>query len=39
MSTAHTEIGALTVNGEPATPQRTVRDGDTVEVCFRLPRK
>lgn len=28
----HTEIGALTVNGKPATLQRTVRDGDTVEV-------
>ena len=28
----HTEIGAVTVNGEPATLQRIVRDGDTVEV-------
>lgn len=33
----HTEIGALTVNGEPATPQRTVRDGDTVEVFPPAP--
>ena len=37
MSTAHTEIGALRVNGEPATPQRTVRDGDTVEVFPPAP--
>jgi uncharacterized protein len=28
----HTEIGAVTVNGEPATLQRIVREGDTVEV-------
>jgi hypothetical protein len=28
----HTEVGALTVNGKAATLQRTVRDGDTVEV-------
>jgi uncharacterized protein with PIN domain/sulfur carrier protein ThiS len=28
----HTEVGALTVNGEPATLQRIVRDGDRVEV-------
>jgi uncharacterized protein len=28
----HTEIGALYVNGEPATLQRIVRQGDTVEV-------
>jgi sulfur carrier protein ThiS len=28
----HTEIGALTVNGQAATLQRTVRDGDAVEV-------
>jgi uncharacterized protein with PIN domain len=28
----HTEIGALRVNGEPATLQRTVRNGDTVEA-------
>jgi uncharacterized protein len=28
----HTEVGALNVNGEPATLQRTVRDGDVVEV-------
>jgi uncharacterized protein len=28
----HTEIGAVTVNGQPATLQRIVREGDTVEV-------
>jgi len=28
----HTEVGALRVNGEPATLQRTVREGDYVEV-------
>ena len=28
----HTEVGALRVNGEPATLQRIVRDGDQVEV-------
>jgi uncharacterized protein with PIN domain len=28
----HTEVGAITVNGEAATLQRTVRDGDLVEV-------
>ena len=28
----HTEVGRLLVNGEPATLQRTVREGDTVEV-------
>jgi uncharacterized protein with PIN domain/sulfur carrier protein ThiS len=28
----HTEVGAVTVNGEPATLQRIVREGDTVEV-------
>jgi sulfur carrier protein ThiS len=28
----HTEVGALRVNGEPATLQRIVRDGDYVEV-------
>jgi uncharacterized protein with PIN domain/sulfur carrier protein ThiS len=28
----HTEVGSLTVNGEPATLQRIVREGDTVEV-------
>jgi uncharacterized protein with PIN domain/sulfur carrier protein ThiS len=28
----HTEVGALTVNGEPATLQRIVRDGDRIEV-------
>lgn len=30
----HTEIGELRVNGEPATLQRIVRDGDLVEVRF-----
>src|SRR5205807_472670 len=28
----HTEVGAITVNGEPATLQRIARAGDTVEV-------
>jgi hypothetical protein len=28
----HTEVGAVTVNGEPATLQRIVREGDRVEV-------
>ena len=28
----HTEVGAVTVNGEPATLQRIVRDGDVVEI-------
>ena len=28
----HTEAGRVTVNGEPATLQRTVREGDVVEV-------
>jgi uncharacterized protein len=28
----HTEVGALTVNGAPATLQRIVREGDVVEV-------
>lgn len=28
----HTEVGGLRVNGEPATLQRTVREGDAVEV-------
>jgi uncharacterized protein len=28
----HTEVGELTVNGEPATFQRIVREGNTVEV-------
>ena len=28
----HTEVGAVLVNGEPATLQRTVREGDVVEV-------
>jgi uncharacterized protein with PIN domain/sulfur carrier protein ThiS len=28
----HTEVGAVTVNGEPATLQRIVRDGDRVVV-------
>jgi hypothetical protein len=29
----HTELGAITVNGEPATLQRTVRDGDAIDVA------
>jgi uncharacterized protein with PIN domain/sulfur carrier protein ThiS len=28
----HTEVGALTVNGEPATLQRIVREGDAIEI-------
>jgi uncharacterized protein with PIN domain/sulfur carrier protein ThiS len=28
----HTEVGAVRVNGEPATLQRVVRDGDCIEV-------
>jgi len=28
----HTEVGALRVNGEPATLQRIVREGDSIEV-------
>jgi hypothetical protein len=28
----HTEVGALSVNGEPATLQRIVREGDHIEV-------
>jgi hypothetical protein len=28
----HTEVGELTVNGEPATLQRIVREGDVVEI-------
>jgi len=28
----HTEVGAVTVNGEPATLQRTVRENDVVEI-------
>jgi uncharacterized protein with PIN domain len=28
----HTEVGAVSVNGAPATLQRTVREGDSVEV-------
>jgi uncharacterized protein with PIN domain/sulfur carrier protein ThiS len=28
----HTEVGAVSVNGEPATLQRIVREGDAVEV-------
>jgi uncharacterized protein len=31
----HTEVGAVTVNGAPATLQRIVRDGDRVEVFAR----
>jgi uncharacterized protein with PIN domain len=33
----HTEVGALEVNGEPATLQRTVREGDAVHVYPRGP--
>lgn len=29
----HTEVGSLRVNGEPATLQRIVREGDDIEVC------
>lgn len=29
----HTEVGAITVNGEPATLQRAVRDGDAIDVA------
>jgi uncharacterized protein with PIN domain len=35
----HTEVGALTVNGAPATLQRTVRDGDAVEVFPPVPEE
>ena len=28
----HTEVGAITVNGEPATLQRIVREGDVVQI-------
>jgi uncharacterized protein with PIN domain len=28
----HTEVGSVTVNGEPATLQRVVRDGDAIQV-------
>ena len=28
----HTEVGAVTVNGEPATLQRIVRNGDMIEI-------
>lgn len=28
----HTEVGTVTVNGEPATLQRVVREGDSIEV-------
>lgn len=28
----HTEVGNVTVNGEPATLQRAVRDGDSIQV-------
>lgn len=31
----HTEVGALKVNGEPATLQRIVREGDAVEAFAR----
>ena len=33
----HTEIGRLTVNGEPATLARIVREGDVVEVFPHAP--
>ena len=33
----HTEVGAVLVNGEPATLQRTVREGDLVEVLAPPP--
>ena len=33
----HTEVGAVLVNGEPATLQRTVREGDVVEVLAPPP--
>lgn len=33
----HTEVGSVSVNGEPATLQRIVRDGDTVEVRASEP--
>lgn len=33
----HTEVGRVVVNNEPATLQRTVREGDTVEVWPRAP--
>lgn len=29
----HTEVGELRVNGEPATLQRIVREGDDVQIC------
>src|SRR5207248_7596808 len=37
----HTEIGAVTVNGSAATLQRTVREGDDIEVsaCTAVDRK
>lgn len=34
----HTEAGCLTVNGEPATLARIVREGDTIEVFPHDPR-
>lgn len=34
----HTEVGELRVNGEPATLQRIVRDGDAVDVFPPAPR-
>ncbi|HEX7052761.1 MAG TPA: Mut7-C RNAse domain-containing protein [Burkholderiales bacterium] len=35
----HTEVGRLAVNGEPATLQRVVREGDAIEVFARQPEK
>ena len=32
----HTEVGAILVNGSPATLQRIVRDGDVIEVSAQL---
>jgi uncharacterized protein with PIN domain len=31
----HTEVGTVTVNGEPATLQRIVREGDTIRIFAR----
>ena len=33
----HTEVGLVTVNGEPATLARTVREGDAIEVFPHAP--
>src|SRR5439155_10364141 len=35
----HTEVGPVTVNGEPATLQRIVRDSDLIEVRPREKEK